>query len=260
MESRRLAGNDPEKAGAFSFLRHLPQEWRERRVLGLVEDLGRQMGRDPMAALGRLDALAQTLPDDPSAHAGWSMSVCAWVERWASAEPIIARRLLDDLADHAARHPGESALKAHWAVAILHFVAARAGADPEGCRVLLATLEPHLLAPGAPLALRRLWAMAGQRWIIALSGSNGQAALAGLGAVASLALRIAPEIPTDLSIVSLWLETVMGMMTPENLQEAWVRGAIFQQAQALEAAYYRHGTIAAALSGLQLILREDPPA
>jgi hypothetical protein len=101
--------------------------------------------------------------------------------------------------------------------------------------------------------------MAGQRWVIALSGTNGQAALAGLGAVASLALRIASETPTDLSIVSLWLETVMGMMTPENLQEAWVRAAIFQQAQALEAAYYRHGTIAAALSGLQLILREDPP-
>ncbi|KJV08582.1 hypothetical protein VZ95_16885 [Elstera litoralis] len=101
--------------------------------------------------------------------------------------------------------------------------------------------------------------MAAQRWIVALANSNGQAALAGLGAVAALALKIAPEMPADLSIVSLWMETAMGMLTPENLQETWLRAAIFPQAQALEAAYYRHGTVAAALAGLQLILKEDAP-
>jgi hypothetical protein len=260
MEQQKSGDTATEKpgdsAGAFSLLRHLPQEWRERRALALVDDIIRQMGHDPEAARGRLDALGKSLTDDPTARAGWSMSVCAWVERWVSVDPITARRLVDDLADHAERHPREDALKAHWGVAIFHFVAGRAASDPEGCRVLLASLQPYLLSTPPPLALRRLWAMAAQRWIVAVAVVDGRAAVGGLGALASLALLIAQEIPTDLSIVSLWLQTMTGLLTPETLEHDEVRAAVMPQAQALEAAYARHGTIAAALAGLQHVLGE----
>ncbi len=263
MEQQKIAGaadeKPEEKAGVFSFLRHLPQEWRERRTLALVDEIIRQMGHDPDAARVRLDALSKSLPDDPTARAGWSMSVCAWVERWVSQDPITARRLVDDLADHAGRNPGEDALKAHWAVAIFHFITARAAFDPEGCRVLLVALQPHLQAVPSAVALRRLWAMAAQRWIVAVAASDERAAVAGLGAVASLALLIADQIPTDLSIVSLWLQTMTGLITPDNLGHERLRAAVVPQAQALEAAYARHGTIAAALAGLQHILKEDAP-
>ncbi len=263
MEQQKIADTVTEKsdggAGAFSFMRHLPQEWRERRTLALVEDIIRQMGHDPEAARGRLETLGKSLADDPTARAGWSMSVCAWVERWVSLDPITARRFVDDLADHAERHPGEDALKAHWGVAIFHFVAGRAAFDPEGCRVLLASLQPHLLSAPPPVTLRRLWAMAAQRWIVAVAAVDGGAAVGGLGAVASLALLIAQEIPTDLSIVSLWLQTMTGLITPDTLGHERVRAAVMPQAQALEAAYARHGTVAAALAGLQHILKEDTP-
>ncbi|MFY8106893.1 MAG: hypothetical protein ACOVKO_08240 [Elstera sp.] len=261
MEHQKIAGTGEEKAGgkagAFSLLRHLPQEWRERRTLALVDDIVRQMGHDPEAARVRLDALGKNLADDPIARAGWSMSVCAWVERWVSQDPITARRLVDDLADHAGRNPSEDALKAHWGVAAFHFIAGRAAFDPEGCRALLASLQPHLLGAPPPVTLRRLWAMAAQRWIVAVAALDGRAALGGLGAVASLALLIADEIPTDLSIVSLWLQTMTGLIAPDSLGHELLRAAVMPQAQALEAAYARHGTIAAALAGLQHVLKED---
>lgn len=255
MEPLNLAGKAEERPGAFSFLRDLPQEWRERRALALVEDLGRHMGRDPKAALERLDTLARTLADDPTARAGWSMSVCAWIERWVQADPISARRLVDDLADHSARYPSEGALKVHWAVGAFHFVQARAKSDPEGSRALLASFEPHLLTPGTPLAVRRLWAMAAQRWITIVALSDTRTGLAGLGAVTALALAVAHEVPVDLSVVSLWLETVTSLLVPELTGYEILQGAIPPQARALEMAYRRHGTIAAALAGLQQILK-----
>ncbi len=240
----------PAVPGLTLLLRRVTEAWRHRRALAQVSAFGRRLGRDPGAALATLTRARPDLPDTAAARAAWSMQVCAWINRWAAADPITARRLVDDLAAHAERFAQEPALKAHWALGAYYFILARAVADPTGCVAIFRAMEPRLLAPDHPYAFRRLWAMAVQRWVLALAPHDPMQALSGLGPLAELALEAFP----DPAIVTLWLEAAQTILTPDRLGEAVPRQVVVLQADALALAYRRYGTTAAALGGLKGLL------
>lgn len=240
----------PALPGLSLLLRRALDAWRHRRALAQVSAFGRRLGRDPGVALATLTRAFPDLPDSPAARAAWSMQVCAWIDRWAAAEPITARRLVDDLIAHAEAFPQESALKAHWALGAYYFISARAAADPIGCVAIFRPMEPRLLAPDHPYAFRRLWAMAVQRWIMALAPHDPMMALSGLGPLAELALEAFP----DPAIVTLWLDAAQTVLSPDQQEGVALRQGLVQQTDALAQAYRRYGTTAAALGGLKGLL------
>lgn len=241
-------------AGPSALFRRAADRWRDRRAMAEVEAFGRRLGRDPGAALGKLEADARTRADHARLRAAWSIRACAWIDRWAADHPIAARRLLDDLADGATAYPVESGLMSYWAMGALSFVSVRAAADPIGCVAIFAAMEPYLLTETTPFAVRRLWAMAVQRWVLALALSDPAAAAAGLGPMAELAL----DAPPDLGLVTLWRDTVMHLlMNSRVLADPDRRPPVLAQAEALAQAFSRYGTMVAALSALTMLIRED---
>lgn len=241
-------------AGLGTLLRRAADRWRDGRAMAAVESFGRRLGRDPDAALAKLDADAKGGRGHARLRAAWSMRACAWIDRWTADHPIAARRLLDDLAEAATAHPQESPLMSYWAMGALSFVSVRAAADPIGCVSIFAAMEPYLLADSTPFAVRRLWAMAVQRWIIALARSDPAASAAGLGPMADLAL----QAPPDLGLVTLWRDTVLELATTsEVLTDPDRRPPVLDQAAALSAAFSRYGTTVAGLAALQMLIKED---
>lgn len=241
-------------AGPGALLRRATDRWRDRRAMAEVEAFGKRLGRDPEAALAKLETEVQAGAAQPRLRAAWSMRACAWIDRWTADHPIAARRLLDDLEASATGNPQESGLMSYWAMGALSFVSVRAGADPIGCVSIFAAMEPYLLAETTPFAFRRLWAMAVQRWILTLAPSNPAASAAGLGPMAELAL----DAPPDLRLVALWRDTVMELATTSHvLTDPDRRLPVLEQAEALSQAYRRYGTMVAGLSALQMLIKED---
>lgn len=241
-------------ARAGALLRRAADRWRDHRAMAEVKAFGRRLGRDPAAALAKLDGDAKTGTDHARLRAAWSIRACAWIDRWTGDNPVGARRLLDDLADAATAHPQEGPLMSYWAMGALSFVSVRAAADPIGCIAIFAAIEPHLLAETTPVTVRRLWAMAVQRWIFTMAASNPAAAFAGLGPLCDLAL----DAPPDLRLVTLWRDTVVQLLTTSQvLADPDRRQQVLEQAETLSRAFSQHGTLVAGLSALMMLIKGD---